>query len=109
MLNASLINTIKGDIMEEKEFSEMDNLEETEVAVKKTNDFWARHNIGTRITMVVFILSYVGSLLSTIWVETPQWLIDTTGWLLFSAFVTITLGINGLSKIAEIITAMKTK
>ena len=94
---------MKGFIMEETQAT-IDKVEEN---IKKTQDFWARNNISTRTSMVVFIIGYVVALGLSLSFATPPYILDTAGWLLFSAFITVTVGINGLDKVASIIAAIK--
>lgn len=88
--------------------AEETQIEKTENAVKKVNDFWAQHNVGTRASLITFISAYIAAVIATFFTTVPEFVLDTTGWLLFAAFMTVTLGINGVSKVGEIIVAVKT-
>lgn len=84
------------------------SIEKTEKAINKVNDFWAQHNVGTRASLITFILAYVASVIATFFTTVPDYVLDTTGWLLFAAFMTVTLGINGVKQVGAIIIAVKT-
>lgn len=84
-------------------------IEKLETNFHKVNDMWAQHNLGTRITLVTFILAYVSAVVATYFKpDIPAYVVDTTGWLLFAAFMTVTLGINGVKEVGNIIVAVKT-
>lgn len=83
-------------------------IEKTEKLLGKVNDFWAQHNVGTRASLITFILAYVASVIATFFTTVPEFVLDTTGWLLFAAFMTVTLGINGVQQVGKIIVAVKT-
>lgn len=92
--------------MEDKVETTLDKVESN---IKKTQDFWARNNVGTRASMIVFIISYIVTLALSLAFTVPPYILETAGWLLFSAFITVTVGINGLEKVAQIIAAVKGK
>lgn len=85
------------------------SMEKTEQTIVKVTDFWARHNVGTRASLIVFMVAYVATVIATYFSEKiPPYVLDTTGWLLFAAFMTVTLGINGVREVGNIIIAVKT-
>lgn len=86
--------------------------QEPKTAFQKADDWWAKHNIGTRFALVTMIALYV----SLVWaylcnpaLANIVQVLEIVGWISFSSFITVTLGDNGLSKIAEIIKAIKMK
>jgi len=96
-----------------------------QTAFHKVNDWYSKHNFGTRFAMIIFILLYVIVVLSnvdfspasdpettkvvvenTILVSNLE-LVKITGYFAFAAFLVITLGDNAVSKIGDIIVKIK--
>lgn len=98
-------------------------------AFYKVNDFYARHNIGTRVALFVFLLAYIYTIILSsesvhdnidinnssnikdvyqyIKNDTRLDLVKITGYFAIGMAALITLGDNALSKIADIITAIR--
>ena len=105
------------------------NPEESKLtAFYEVNDWWHKHNIGTRTALIVFISMYIIVVLTSVeftqpiaqtadvngtqemkvTVQTTDYeLVKITGYFAFAAFLVITLGENALSKIGDIIVKYK--
>jgi len=75
---------------------------------KKVGDFWATHNISTRIMMVTFALSFImvviAGLMGTV-VSLP--IIDMVFYSALIGFGVVTLGINGIKVLLDGIAKIK--
>lgn len=76
--------------------------------MKNQNDYWSEHNIGTRLTLVVFALSFfiivVASLFGSI---IPSVVVNMVLYANVLSFITVTLGINGLEILIQGIDIIK--
>lgn len=86
--------------------------EENKTSFQKVDDWWAKHNIGTRFALVTMLALY--ACLIFVYLHNPAIanivaVLEIVGWISFSSFITVTLGVNGLDKIKDIILAVKTK
>ena len=76
--------------------------------LKKVQDFWAKHNIGTRMMLVIFAVTYIAVVVSAFFGVTIAIPIVNMVW--YSAligFITVTLGANGLEMLLEGIAKIK--
>lgn len=78
---------------------------------EKYNDFWAKHRLGTRISLVSFVLVYIlTALLPFVWPalstqkDIPSYdsLLSTTSETAFWAFAVVTVGANTLTHLADV-------
>jgi len=81
-------------------------------AFYKANDWYAKHNIGTRTALFVFLAMYALSVIIEVQSGSANHkyvvdLVNTTGWFAFLTFIGITFGDNAISKIGDIVTKIK--
>ena len=88
---------------------ELEDLIETEASdVGKIRDFWAEHNISTRIMLLVFAFSFIAIVVASFFkVIVPAAVINMVFYSALIAYMTVTLGINGLEKLLEGIAKIK--
>jgi len=84
-----------------------------EKALEKYEDFWAKHNLTTRISIFLFVALYIGSviyiLLNPINAPLAQVILDTTSYIALLSILVVILGPNTFVKIAQIYTDKKFK
>ena len=74
----------------------------------KVKDFWTRHNFGTRLSLVVFMVSFLSVVVSSFFgIVSPDSVIDMVFYSSLIAYMTVTLGINGLEKLLDGIAKIK--
>jgi len=92
--------------------SEEENQEKTLTAFQKADDWWAKHNIGTRFALITMIALYASLVFAYLFNNDMTNIVpvmEIVGWISFAGFISITLGANGLDKIKDIILAIKMK
>ncbi len=77
-------------------------------AFYKVNDWYANHNVGTRMSMFVFLGVYVYLALTAV-TPVAVGLVTTASYLAFGSFLIVTLGDNAISKVGDIILRLKSK
>jgi len=86
-----------------------DNLVEIKIEdFKKVGDFWANHNISTRIMMVTFALSFIAVVIAAFFgtvISAP--IVNMVFYSSIIGFGVVTLGVNGLEKLLEGIARIK--
>jgi len=74
----------------------------------KVKDFWDKHNFGTRLTLVTFVISFLAVVISSFFgVTTPDAVINMVFYSMILAYMTVTLGVNGLKILLEGIAKIK--
>ena len=88
---------------------QIEDLVEVEASdLGKVRDFWADHNIGTRLMLVTFALSFLGVVITGFFnIVVPTAVINMVFYSALIAFMTVTLGINGLEKLLDGIAKIK--
>jgi hypothetical protein len=88
----------------------MDNVEKV---LKNYEDFWARHNLTSRISIFIFVSIYLFSvifiLLNPINAPLAQVILNTTSYIALLSILVVILGPNTFVKIAQIYTDKKFK
>ena len=84
-----------------------------ENTLKKYEDFWAKHNLTSRISIFVFVSIYLFSvifiLLNPINAPLAQVILNTTSYIALLSVLVVILGPNTFVKIAQIYTDKKFK
>ena len=97
--------------MENKKGNEQskENLVEVKIEdFKKVGDFWAKHNVGTRMMMIVFAVSFLAVVIAAFFgtvVATP--IVNMVWYSALIGFGVVTLGVNGLEKLLDGIAKIK--
>jgi len=82
---------------------EQDKSEPTEPIINKANDSFGEHNIMSRLAMFAFIFVFIYSFVKPLAIDYAT----ISSWLVFGAFLTVSVGINSLKVIGSIITKIK--
>jgi len=73
-----------------------------------SQDTWAKYNLGTRGTMIVFLLSFIVVVIASFnGVIIPSAVVDMVFYSNIVAYATVTLGINGIKIILDGIAKIK--
>jgi hypothetical protein len=78
-------------------------------------DFWAKHNIGTRISLVTFILIYavvaIYAMMFGVKANDSVYtnILSTVSYIAFLGFAVVTLGVNGVKIVMDGIAKIKGK
>lgn len=88
---------------------QIEDLVEVEASdLGKVKDFWAEHNFGTRIMLITFVIAFLAVVVSSFFgVIVPVAVINMVFYSALIAYMTVTLGINGLEKLLEGIAKIK--
>jgi len=77
--------------------------------LEKVEDFWSAHNFGTRISLIVFMISFLSIVIAGFFgVIMPAAVINMVFYSAIIAYATVTLGINGIKIILDGIAQIKT-
>jgi hypothetical protein len=99
-----MAKTQKEEIQELKE--DIVNLKTSDLIEVK--DFWDKHNFGTRITLVTFVISFLAVVIAGFFgVTTPDAVTNMVFYSMIMAYMTVTLGVNGLKILLEGIAKIK--
>jgi len=74
----------------------------------KVKDFWARHNVGTRLMLGTFSVSFMAIVIAAFFgvvVSAP--VIEMVFYSALIGFIVVTIGINGLEKLLDGIAKIK--
>jgi len=96
--------TQKQEIQELKD--ELVNLKTEDL--KSVKDFWAKHNFGTRLSLVTFMISFLAIVVAGFFgVTTPDAVTNMVFYSAILAYMTVTLGVNGLKILLDGIAKIK--
>jgi len=96
--------TQKQEIQELKD--ELVNLKTEDL--KSVKDFWAKHNFGTRLSLVTFMVSFLAIVVAGFFgVTTPDVIVNLVGNSALIAFMTVTLGVNGIEALLNGVAKIK--
>ena len=85
--------------------SKEDITDKLEEVVPKANDWFADHNVSSRLIILVFLAIFVYSFVAPL----PFVYAELSAWLLFIVFTLISVGINSLKIVSELILKLKGK
>jgi hypothetical protein len=80
-------------------------IEKLEKAIPSANDWFGHHNIFSRLIMLVFMGVFIYAFVAPL----PFVYAEIAAWLLFCVFMLISIGINSLKIVANLITKIKGK
>jgi hypothetical protein len=76
--------------------------------VTKVKDFWDKHNFGTRAALLTFLVSFIAVVIAGFFgVSTPPAVTNMVFYSALIAYMTVTLGINGLKMLLDGIAKIK--
>ena len=76
--------------------------------LKSVKDFWAKHNFGTRLSLLTFMMSYATIVIAGFFgVVTPDAVTNMVFYSAILAYMTVTLGVNGLKILLDGIAKIK--
>jgi hypothetical protein len=89
-------NAVKDKITDAQELAnEVVNLKTSDLV--DVRDFWDKHNFGTRLTLITFVISYLAVVITSFFdVIIPDAVINMVFYSIILAYMTVTLGVNGL-------------
>jgi len=86
-----------------------ENLVEVKIEdFKKVRDFWAEHNVSTRMMMIVFAISFLAVVIAAFFgtvIAAP--IVNMVWYSALIGFGVVTLGVNGLEKLLDGIAKIK--
>jgi hypothetical protein len=76
--------------------------------LKSVKDFWAKHNFGTRLSLITFMVSFLAIVIAGFFgVVTPDAVTNMVFYSAILAYMTVTLGVNGLKILLDGIAKIK--
>ena len=76
--------------------------------MKKVDDFWGRHNLSTRFSILTFIIGYLAVLLAPFFgKEIKTEIVDIASYSLLVLSLIMVVGVNGVEKVMSGLTALK--
>jgi len=76
--------------------------------LKSVDDFWSKHNFGTRLSLITFMMSFLAIVIAGFFgVVTPDAVTNMVFYSAILAYMTITLGVNGLKILLDGIAKIK--
>jgi hypothetical protein len=76
--------------------------------LKSVQDFWAKHNFGTRLSLITFMVSFMAIVIAGFFgVVTPDAVTNMVFYSAILAYMTVTLGVNGLKILLDGIAKIK--
>lgn len=89
---------------EEKEIVSLKNAD-----LKKVEDFWSKHNFGTRMSLVIFMISFLSIVIAGFFgAVAPTAIINMVFYSAIISYATVTLGVNGIKIVLDGIANIKT-
>ena len=83
-------------------------VEITNKDLEKIKDFWANHNFGTRIMLMIFALSFLSIVIASFFnVVVPVVVVNMVFYSAIIGFMTVTLGVNGLDTVLQGVARIK--